>query len=120
MDEKFKIILMIKKLIESYDKLEFNSKHELKLKDDVLKEGYYILKITYIANDSYNIERKQEIQIEILSRIKFLEYLTSKLNISDKEYQKYLYDLNVLSKYIQNWIKYSKKAGVKSSVPRTL
>ena len=114
MDEKFKIIIMIKKLISDYDNLFFSSKEELKKKDLVLKESYYILKITYIANDSYNIDKKKELQIEILSRIKYLEYLTSKLNLNEKEYNSYLYKLNMISKYIQNWIKYTNNIGVKT------
>ena len=113
MDEKFKIIIMIKKLISDYDNLFFSSKEELKNKDLVLKESYYILKITYIANDSYNIDKKKELQIEILSRIKYLEYLTTKLNLCEKEYNSYLYKLNMISKYIQNWIKYTNNIGVK-------
>lgn len=114
MDEKFKIIIMIKKLISDYDNLFFSSKEELKNKDLVLKESYYILKITYIANDSYNIDKKKELQIEILSRIKYLEYLTTKLNLNEKEYNSYLYKLNMISKYIQNWIKYTNNIGVKT------
>ena len=114
MDEKFKIIIMIKKLISDYDNLFFSSKEELKNKDLVLKESYYILKITYIANDSYNIDKKKELQIEILSRIKYLEYLTSKLNLNEKEYNSYLYKLNMIIKYIQNWIKYTNNIGVKT------
>lgn len=114
MDEKFKIIIMIKKLISDYDNLFFSSKEELKNKDLVLKESYYILKITYIANDSYNIDIKKELQIEILSRIKYLEYLTSKLNLNEKEYNSYLYKLNMIIKYIQNWIKYTNNIGVKT------
>lgn len=80
----------------------------------VLKESYYILKITYIANDSYNIDKKKELQIEILSRIKYLEYLTTKLNLNEKECNSYLYKLNMISKYIQNWIKYTNNIGVKT------
>ena len=114
MDEKFKIIIMIKKLISDYDNLFFSSKEELKNKDLVLKESYYILKITYIANDSYNIDKKKELQIEILSRIKYLEYLTTKLNLNEKEYNSYLYKLNMISKYIQNWIKYTNNIGLKT------
>lgn len=113
MDEKFKIILMIKNLISDYDSLFFNSKEELKNKDEVLRESYSILKITYIANDSYNSVKKKDLQIEILSRIKYLEYLTTKLNINEKEYNRYLYKLNTISKYVHNWIKYTSK-GVKS------
>ena len=114
MDEKFKIIIMIKKLISDYNNLFFSSKEELKNKDLVLKESYYILKITYIANDSYNIDKKKELQIEILLRIKYLEYLTTKLNLNEKEYNSYLYKLNMISKYIQNWIKYTNNIGVKT------
>lgn len=113
MDEKFKIIIMIKEITKEYDRLNFNSKNELKLKDMVLKECYDILKMTYIANDTFNKDKKKELQVEILSRIKYLEYLTSKLNINEKEYNIYLYKLNMISKYIQNWIKYTNK-GVKS------
>lgn len=114
MDEKFKIIIMIKRLIDDYDNLTFNSKSELNVKDSVLQESYEILKITYIANDSRNKIKKQELQIMLLSKIKYLEYLTTKLNINEKEYNVYLYKLNIISKYIQNWIKYTNNIGVKS------
>lgn len=114
MDEKFKIIIMIKRLIDDYDNLTFNSKNELNVKDSVLQESYEILKITYIANDSHNKIKKQELQIMLLSKIKYLEYLTTKLNINEKEYNVYLYKLNMISKYIQNWIKYTNNIGVKS------
>ena len=83
MDEKFKIIIMIKRLIDDYDNLTFNSKNELNVKDSVLQESYEILKITYIANDSRNKIKKQELQIMLLSKVKYLEYLTSKLNINE-------------------------------------
>ena len=109
MNDKFKIIIMIKKIIDSYDCLVFNSKKELKLKNMIIKEGYFILKITYIANDSYDLIKKRELQYEILSRIKYLEYLTSKLKISDREYQRYVYEFNTISKYIYSWIKYTNK-----------
>ena len=91
MDEKFKIIIMIKRLIDEYDNLTFNSKNESNVKDSVLQESYEILKITYIANDSYNKTKKLELQIMLLSKIKYLEYLTSKLNINEKEYNVYLF-----------------------------
>ena len=109
MNDKFKIIIMIKKIIDSYDCLVFHSKKELKLKNMIIKEGYFILKITYIANDSYDLIKKRELQYEILSRIKYLEYLTSKLKISDREYQRHIYDLNMISKYVYSWIKYTNK-----------
>lgn len=73
----------------------------------VLSEIYYILKITYIANDTYDKDKKKILQIEILARFKYLEYLTFKLNIPEKEYNTYLYKIGMISKYIQNWIKYT-------------
>lgn len=109
MNDKFKIIIMIKKLISDYDMIIFNSKKELNVKDMILSEIYDILKTTYIANGIYDKDKKKKLQIDILARFKYLEYLTTKLNIPDKEVNTFLYKINMIEKYIQNWIKYTSK-----------
>lgn len=104
MEEKFRVLILIKRIISDYDNLLLTSK----IKDNILTEIYTVLKLSYIANDTYNKVKKYNTQVEILSRLKYVIYLTNKLSIDNKKMDMFNYKLELIIKHIKSWIKVTK------------
>lgn len=104
MEDKFRVFILIKGIISDYDNLLLTSK----IKDNILTEVYTILKLSYIANDTYNKVKKYNMQVEILSRLKYVIYLTNKLSIDNKKMDMFNYKLELIIKHIKSWIKVTK------------
>lgn len=47
-------------------------------------------------------------QVEILSRLKYVIYLTNKLSIDNKKMDMFNYKLELIIKHIKSWIKVTK------------
>ena len=104
MEDKFRVLILIKGIISDYDNLLLTSK----IKDNILTEVYTVLKLSYIANDTYNKVKKYNMQVEILSRLKYVIYLTNKLSIDNKKMDMFNYKLELIIKHIKSWIKVTK------------
>ena len=110
MDDKFKIINLIKKLIDDFDKYLTNFPNkEIELKKEIYNTSYNMLKIVYEANTTYNINKKIDIQDKCISYIKYLDYLINrcynKTIINSKKYLKFGDDLDYILRYINGWRK---------------
>ena len=76
MNDKFIIINLIKELINSFDKYLTNfPKSEIELKHAIYENSYNMLKITYEANTTYDIEKRKDLQDKIIASIKYLDYV---------------------------------------------
>lgn len=113
MNDKFYITNLIKKLIDDFDKYLTNFPHkEIELKKEIIFTSYHMLKITYEANTTFNIEKRIDIQDKIISYIKYLDYLVNvcynKQIINNKRYLKFGENLGYLLKYVVGWQKSSR------------
>lgn len=108
--EKFEIINKIKKLIIYLDSnLENFPKKDLELKKKLNDEIYDLLKKCYIANETNDKERKKDLQIEIISSIKYIDFLINlcyeKKIINSKKYLQIGEKLDTIIKYTVGWMK---------------
>ena len=110
MKDKFYIINLEKELINSFDKYLTNFPHkEIELKRELMNSGYEMLKLTYEANNTYNIDKRIELQDKIISDIKYIDYLINrcydKQIINNKRYLKFGENLNYLLTKVISWYK---------------
>jgi len=105
------IITKIKRFIETFDTLLNNyPKVEKVLKNNLEKELYLLLEISYMANISIN---KLIYQQKLLVRIKLIDYYCycsfKKGIISYKKYTSIVTKLIEIQKMLYGWINYEKK-----------
>ena len=113
-DEKFKIIEYMRKLIIYLDNILINFPNKyLELKRILFNEIYDILKQIYITNDIVDKKIKLNKSYEIVSRIKYLNFIINrcydKKIITKKHYLNVGYIMSNLIKYLNGWINYLKK-----------
>ena len=94
MNDKFIIINLIKELINNFDKYLTNfPKSEIELKHAIYENSYNMLKITYEANTTYDVEKRKDLQDKIIASIKYLDYLVNrcydKKIINSKKYLRF-------------------------------
>lgn len=107
-NDKFIITNLIKNLIYSFDKYLTNFPHEyIELKKNIMNTSYEMLKIAYEANNTYDRNKRIDIQDKMIAYIKYLDFLINscydKKIINNKKYLKFGEDLDYLIKYIFAW-----------------
>ena len=112
MKDKFYIINLIKNLINDFDKYLINFPNkDIELKREIFTTSYNMLKITYEANTTYNINKRIDIIDKIISNIKYIDYLINlcydKKIINSKKYLRFGNNLDYLLKYVLAWHKIS-------------
>ncbi len=113
--EKFEIVNRIKSLIVYLEtNLENFPKKDLELKHKLNNEIYDLLKKCYLANNAVNNDRKSELQYELISMVKYIDFLVNlcyeKKIINHKKYLQIGEKLDNILKYIIGWIKYTHNA----------
>lgn len=109
-EEKFQVINFIRKLILSIDKELSNfPKRDIELKNRIRNNSYDILELAYLANNSSNIENKEEILEKIIAKIKILDFLLNlcydKMIINNKKYIKFGENIDDIVRYTIGWLK---------------
>lgn len=73
--------------------------------------SYQMIKISYEANTTFNLEKRIDIQDKLISYIKYLDYLINvcynKHIINSKRYLKFGESLDYLLRYVIKWRKSS-------------
>ncbi len=110
MKDKFYINNLIKKLINDFDKYLTNFPNkEIELKREIKNTSLEMLKISYEANTTFDLNKRIDIQDKIISYIKYLDYLVNdcydKKIINNKKYIKFGENLDYLLRYIIKWRK---------------
>ena len=110
MKDKFYVIELIKKLTDNFDKYLTNFPHkEIELKKEIMFTSYQMIKISYEANTTFNLEKRIDIQDKLISYIKYLDYLINvcynKHIINSKRYLKFGESLDYLLRYVIKWRK---------------
>lgn len=113
MQDKFYIVNLEKKLINDLDKYLTNFPHkEIELKREIMNTAYQMLKITYEANTTYNMNKRNDLQDKVVANIKYLDYLINicydKKIINSKKYLRFGENLSYLLKYVISWYKVSR------------
>lgn len=112
MKDKFYITNLIKNLINDFDKYLINFPHkDIELKKEIMTTSYHMLKLTYEANATYDMNKRINIIEKVIAYIKYLDYLVNlccdKMIINSKKYLRFGNDLNYLLKYVISWHKVS-------------
>ena len=112
--DKFIVINLIKKLIVHIDKyLDAFPKKEIEIKKEIKSSSLEMLELAYEANVSEQMDKKQDIQEKIMSKILYIDFLINlcydKQIINGKKYLKFGEDLSYLAKYVNGWKKYIKE-----------
>ena len=108
--EKFKIIQFIRELILMIDKdMDNFPKKDIEIKNRIRMCSYDILEKTYIANTMENIPNKKEILLEVIAKLKIVDFLLNlsydKKIITQKRYYKFGEKIDDIVKYTTGWIK---------------
>ncbi len=108
-EEKFKVINFIREFILLVDsKMENFPKKEIELKNRIRMNLYDILELCYQANSSINKEKKKELIILILTKIKVIDFLLNlsydKQIINQKQYYKFGIKMDDITKYTCGWL----------------
>ena len=109
-EDKFKLALLVKKLILESDTLLSNiPKHDYynknKIKDDITNLLYLI----YLANNTLDTNSRLKYQYDILARISMIDFYLERAYIlkyiSEKQLYNYTKKLEVIIKMTKGWIK---------------
>ena len=109
-EDKFKLALLVKKLILESDTLLSNiPKHDYynknKIKDDITN----ILYLIYLANNTLDTNSRLKYQYDILARISMIDFYLERAYIlkyiSEKQLYNYTKKLEVIIKMTKGWIK---------------
>lgn len=74
-EEKFKVIQFIRELIVYIDRnLDNFPKKDIEIKNRLRNSSYDLLNLAYLANITRNINKKNELLEEIISKIKVIDF----------------------------------------------
>ena len=109
-EEKFKVIQFIRELIVYIDRnLDNFPKKDIEIKNRLRNSSYDLLNLAYLANITRNINKKNELLEEIISKIKVIDFLLNlcydKEIINSKKYMKSGNKMDDILKYTLGWIK---------------
>lgn len=107
--EKFKVVNYIREFILLVDaKMDNFPKKEIELKNRIRMNSYDILELCYEANNIENKEKKREIIILMLSKIKVIDFLLNlaydKEIINQKQYYRFGTKMDDITKYTCGWL----------------
>lgn len=108
--EKFKIIQFIRELILMIDKdMDNFPKKDIEIKNRIRTCSYDILEKCYIANTMINIPNKKETLLEVIAKLKIIDFLLNlsydKQIITQKRYYKFGEKVDDIVRYTTGWIK---------------
>lgn len=106
--EKFKIANLVKDLIVNIDNNLVNfPKKEIELKHTIKQTAYEILPLVYEGNITKDIEKREDLQEKLISRLKYLDFLINicydKKIINGKKYLKFGENIDNIIKYMVAW-----------------
>lgn len=107
-NDRFLIVKYMKQFILSLDEIIINYPNkEMVIKNRLHSDSLDILECIYKANNEDNIEKKQDLQNTILTKINMLDFYLEKSYkkkyISEKQCQKKSAELIKLSKMVYQW-----------------
>lgn len=107
--EKFKIIQFIRELLLMIDKdMDNFPKKDIELKNRIRNNSYDILELAYKANSTHEILNKKEMLLEIIAKVKVIDFLLNitfdKQIITQKRYYKFGNKMDDIIKYTTGWI----------------
>lgn len=110
MNNEFQIVKNMKIFINSIDNIVINyPKKELIIKNRLLNDSLDILELIYLANYHKDIEKRTDLQKQILSKISMLDFYLERSYknkyISEKICINKCNQLNRITKMIYGWIK---------------
>lgn len=108
--DKFKIANLTKDLIINVDKYLVNfPRKEIELKIAIREATYRLLEIIYLANETYDTERRTALQEEAIAKMKYIDFLLNlcydKQIIDKKKYLKFGITLEQILTYVYAWRK---------------
>lgn len=111
MNEEFLIAKNMKNFINSIENIVINyPKKELVIKNKLLSDSLEVLELIYLANYHKDINKKNDLQKQILSKISMLDFYLERSYknkyISEKVCINKCNQLNRITKMIYGWIKY--------------
>ena len=110
--DKFIVINLIKEFIVNIDKYLINFPNkEIEIKHNIKQTSYEMLRIAYLANCTEDMKKRIDLQEEIISQIKYIDFLINlcydKNIINSKRYLKFGESLDYILKYVVGWRKSS-------------
>lgn len=108
--EKFKILQHIRELLISIDNNMDNfPKKDIELKNRIRNNSYDILELAYRANVIYDVNLKKELLLEVISKVKIIDFLLNlsyeKAIITEKKYLRFADKIDVIAEYTNGWLK---------------
>jgi hypothetical protein len=108
--DKFIVTNLIKDFIISIDKYLTNFPNkELELKRTLKETSYELLKMAYRANCTEDMNKRRNLQDEMIAQIKYLDFVINlcydKQLINSKKYLKFGESLDYIIKYVIGWRK---------------
>lgn len=84
-------------------------KKDIELKNRIRNNSYDILEKAYIANTMVDIPNKKELLLEVIAKLKIIDFLLNisydKKIITQKKYYKFGEKIDDIVKYTTGWIK---------------
>ena len=107
-NEKFVIVNLIKDLIQNIDRNLVNfPKKEIEIKREIVISSYSLLRMAYEANTTTNIEKRIDLQENIIAKIKYLDFFINvcyeKQIITSKKYLRFGESLENIIRYVTAW-----------------
>ena len=107
--EKFKVIDFIREIIVDVDKEMDNfPKKDIEIKNRIRSNTYDLLELAYKANASLECTIKQQLILEMLAKVKLIDFLLNlsfdKRIITSKKYFKLANKLDNIVKYATGWL----------------
>lgn len=107
--ERFKVVNFIREFILLVDaKMDNFPKKEIELKNRIRMNSYDILELCYEANNVEDKEKKKELIILMLSKIKVIDFLLNlsydKEIINQKQYYRFGTKMDDITKFTCGWL----------------
>ena len=107
--EKFKVIQFIREFIIIIDKqMEDFPKKDIEIKNKIRMNSYDLLELGYKENSIENIEHKKEIIVEMIAKIKVIDFLINlaydKKILTQKKYTKFGEKADDIVRYASGWL----------------
>lgn len=108
MKENFRIINLVKEMIENFDKYLINFPHkDIELKRNLYETSYHLLKLLYECNSTTNLDLKTTLQDKIIADIKFIDFTIcrsfKRQIINEKRYIKFGTSLGYIYASVLKW-----------------
>lgn len=107
--EKFKVIQFIRELLLMIDKeMENFPKADIELKNRIRMNSFDLLELAYKANSTSNITLKRELLVDMIAKIKVIDFLLNlsydKKILTQKKYVKFGEKNDDIIRYTTGWL----------------